>query len=105
MNTQDDALATMELKELSTLLPQVPYDPESQVMIYVDGITITRHLETTQRTKAIFSPSLHATRTISSGTSADCMSCGLGRLWRGLSKNAVLTQLSKDVLLLQPPYL
>jgi hypothetical protein len=29
MNTQADALATMELKEYSTPLPQIPFDPES----------------------------------------------------------------------------
>jgi hypothetical protein len=42
----------MELKEYSTLLPQVPFDPGSQVMISVDGITISRRLETTLGTKA-----------------------------------------------------
>jgi hypothetical protein len=35
------ALATMELNEYSTPLPQVPFDLKSWVMILVDGITIT----------------------------------------------------------------
>jgi hypothetical protein len=52
MNTQADTLATMELDEYSTVLPSVPFDPESTVMISIDGTTVTRHLETTLRTKA-----------------------------------------------------
>jgi exonuclease III len=52
MNTQADALATMELDEFSTLLHSVPFDPESRVMLSIDGTTVTRRLETTMRTKA-----------------------------------------------------
>jgi hypothetical protein len=52
MNTQADNLATMELDEYSTVLPSVPFDPESKVMLSIDGTTVTRRLETTLRTKA-----------------------------------------------------
>jgi hypothetical protein len=47
MNTQADTLATMELDEYSTVLPSVPFDPESKVMLSIDGTTVTRRLETT----------------------------------------------------------
>jgi hypothetical protein len=52
MNTQADSLATMELDEFSTPMLTVPFDPESKVMFSIDGITVTRRLETTIRTKA-----------------------------------------------------
>jgi hypothetical protein len=52
MNSQADALATMELVEYSTPLYSVPFDPESRVMFSIDGISVTRRLETTIRTKA-----------------------------------------------------
>ena len=52
MNIEADALATMELSEFSTTLHQVPFDPESRVMLSIDGTTVTRRLETTIRTKA-----------------------------------------------------
>jgi hypothetical protein len=42
----------MELEAYSTPLTQVPFDPESRVMISVDDFTITRRLETTLRMKA-----------------------------------------------------
>jgi hypothetical protein len=52
MNTQADSLATMELNEFSTPMLTVPFDPESKVMFSIDGISVTRRLETTIRTKA-----------------------------------------------------
>jgi hypothetical protein len=52
MNYQADALATMELDEYSTCQHSVPFDPESRVMLWIDGISVTRRLETTIRTKA-----------------------------------------------------
>jgi hypothetical protein len=52
MNTEADALATKELEEFSTTLHHVPFDPESRVMLSIDGTTVTRRLETTIRTKA-----------------------------------------------------
>jgi hypothetical protein len=47
-----DALATMKLSAFSSTLHQVPFDPESQVMLSIDGTTVTWRLETTIRTKA-----------------------------------------------------
>ena len=52
MNTQAKAFATTALKEYSTLQHYVPFDPKSRVMLSLDGITVTRRLETTIRTKA-----------------------------------------------------
>jgi hypothetical protein len=52
MNIEADALATMELSEFSSTLHQVPFDPESRVMLSIDGTTLTWRLETTIRTKA-----------------------------------------------------
>lgn len=52
MNTQGGALATMELVEYSTLLHHAPFDPESCVMLSLDGTAVTRRLETTIRTTA-----------------------------------------------------
>jgi hypothetical protein len=46
VNTQADTLVTMELEEYSTVMPTVPFDPESWMMISIDGTTITRRLET-----------------------------------------------------------
>jgi hypothetical protein len=52
MNTQADALATMELEEYSTPFHHVPFNPESRVMFSINGIAVTRRLETTIRTHA-----------------------------------------------------
>jgi hypothetical protein len=52
MNIEADALATMELEEYSTPMHSVPFDPDSRVMLSLSGITVTRRLETTIRTKA-----------------------------------------------------
>jgi len=52
MNTEADALATLELKEFSTPYHHVPFDPDSRVMLSIEGITVTRRLETTIRTTA-----------------------------------------------------
>jgi exonuclease III len=52
MNIEADSLATMELKEYSTPMYSVPFNPESRVMLSLSGITVTRRLETTIRTKA-----------------------------------------------------
>jgi hypothetical protein len=42
----------MELDEYFTVLPSVPFDPESKVTISIDGTTVTRRLETTLPTKS-----------------------------------------------------
>ena len=52
MNTQADALATMELEEYATPFHHVPFNPESRVMFSINGIAVTRRLETTIRTHA-----------------------------------------------------
>ncbi len=52
MNTEADALATKEHDEFSTTLHRVPFDPESKVMLSIDGTTVTRRLESTIRTTA-----------------------------------------------------
>ena len=52
MNTQADALATMELDEYATPFHHVPFNPESRVMLSINGTAVTRRLETTIRTHA-----------------------------------------------------
>jgi exonuclease III len=52
MNSQADALATMELDEYATPFHHVPFNPESRVMFSINGIAVTRRLETTIRTHA-----------------------------------------------------
>jgi hypothetical protein len=71
MNTQASPLATLELDEFTTSLHNAPFDPKSQVMLCLDGITVTHHLETTIRTKARL-PALitYYTRTTSIGMNA-----------------------------------
>ncbi len=58
MNTEADALATMEHDEFSTTLHRAPFDPESKVRLSIDGITVTRRLESTIRTSTAPLPSL-----------------------------------------------
>ena len=56
MNTQTGALATMELEEYATPFHHVPFNPESRVMFSINGIAVTRRLETTIRTHACLPP-------------------------------------------------
>jgi hypothetical protein len=58
MNTEADALATMELAEFSTTLHHVPFDPKRRVMLSIGDTTIPWHLETTIHTKASPLPAL-----------------------------------------------
>ena len=44
MNVDADALATTELKEYGSILPTVPFDPVSQVLLHVNGRTVTYKL-------------------------------------------------------------
>ena len=41
MNVDADSLATVELKEYGSILPMVPFDPASQVLLHINGRTIT----------------------------------------------------------------
>jgi hypothetical protein len=86
----------MELEEYSTLLPQVLFDPASHVMISVDGIAISWHLEITLGMKAHLPALITYYQTLSSGTSPHSMQW-TGKYLEGSTQKC-------RVLLLQPPY-
>ena len=56
MNVDADALATTELKEYGSILPTVPFDPVSQVLLHVIGRTVTGDISSSIQQLLVFAP-------------------------------------------------
>ena len=56
LNIEADSLATTELSEYLMRHPMVPFDPVSQVLLHIDGRTVTRDIEGSVRDALFLDP-------------------------------------------------